>query len=103
MSRTLAAFILACAGGLWATGALAGACEMPSEPSGFPDPAKASEPEMVAAQQGVKQYLKEMEARLKCLETAKDTAHYDDSVTQMQKVATKFNSIVRAYKARQNT
>jgi len=58
---------------------------------------------MVAAQQGVKQYLKEMEARLKCLETAKDMMHYDDSVAQMQKVATKFNAVVRAYKARQSS
>ncbi len=100
MARTLAAMILILTGGMATTGAWAGSCESPSEPAGFPDPGRATEPEMVAAQQGVKQYLSGMEARLKCLEAAKETDRYNDAVAQMQKVAGKFNAVVRAYRTR---
>lgn len=88
------------AGALQAATAWAG-CELPVEPAVLPDPAKATDAEMVSAQQTVKQYLGGMESRLKCLEAAKDTDKYNDSVVQMQKVASKFNSVVRAYRARQ--
>lgn len=99
MARASAVVIGLLLGTMWATASLA--CDNPNEPNGFPDPAKASEPEMVTAQQGVKSYLTGMEARLKCLEAAKDTDKYNDSVAQMQKVAGKFNAVVRAYRARQ--
>ena len=101
MARSTTLSCLAVLGMLYITNASAG-CESPSEPGFFPDPATASGPEMVSAQQSVKQYLSGMEARLKCLEAAKDTDHYNDSVSQMQKVAGKFNAVIRAYKARQN-
>ena len=101
MSRTTIVAGLALLGMLHVASAFAG-CESPVEPASFPDPATASGPEMVSAQQNVKQYLSGMEARLKCLEAARDTDRYNDSISQMQKVASKFNAVVRAYKARQS-
>jgi len=101
MSRSTMLAGIAALGLLYMVNASAG-CESPDEPKTFPDPATASGPDMVTAQQAVKQYLSGMEARLKCLETSKDTDHYNESISQMQKVAGKFNAVVRAYKARQN-
>jgi len=98
MARAPITAFLAMAGMAWFGGA--NACDAPKEPGSLPDPATASEPDMVAAQANVKQYLTGMEARLKCLESTKDTDRYNDSVSQMQKVAGKFNAIVRAYRAR---
>ncbi len=101
MSRAMATIIVWSAASLWASAGWAASCAAPSEPAAFPDPAKATEPEMVTAQQGVKQYLSAMESRLKCLEAAKEVDNYNEAVAHMQRVASKFNTVIRAYKSRQ--
>jgi hypothetical protein len=80
---------------------LAESCHGPSAPTSFPEPSTATEQDILAAQQSVKQYLSDMESALKCMDAEhNDTAH-NNAVDDMQKVATKFNGVLRAYKARQ--
>ncbi len=93
--------MLAAAGSLHATMGLADSCHGPNAPSTFPDPSTATDQDILAAQQSVKQYLTEMESVLKCMDSAhNDTAH-NAAVDDMQKTATKFNTVLRAYRSRQ--
>jgi len=86
---------------LYAAPGLAESCHGPSAPTSFPEPSTATEQDILAAQQSVKQYLSDMESALKCMDAEhNDTAH-NNAVDDMQKVATKFNGVLRAYKARQ--
>src|ERR1700676_3102392 len=66
--------ILTAVGSLHATAGLADSCHGPSAPSTFPDPSTATEQDILAAQQSIKQYLTEMESVLKCV----DSAHNDN-------------------------
>jgi hypothetical protein len=93
--------IFAAVGSLYATVGLADSCHGPSAPSTFPDPATATEQDILAAQQSVKQYLTEMETVLKCVDSAhNDTAH-NAAIDDMQRTATKFNTVLRAYRSKQ--
>ena len=84
-------------------------CQLPPAPSKVPDGASASEPEMIAAMQTLKAYDGDVNVYLKCLEfeerqnhmTAqqRDTQH-NAAITQLQKVADKFNEQVRAFKSK---
>ena len=56
---------------------------------------------MIAAQQSVKLYLLEMESALRCMEAAHNDHAHDVAVDDMQKTAAKFNTMLRAFKARQ--
>jgi hypothetical protein len=76
-------------------------CHSPSAPSVFPEPATASDAEMVAAQLDVKKYLSDMESSLKCLTAAHDNQAYDHAVQEMQRAASTFNGVLRAFRARQ--
>lgn len=76
-------------------------CHSPSAPSTFPEPATASDSEIVAAQQDVKKYLADMENSLKCLTATHNDSGYNHAVEDMQKTATAFNGVLRAYRARQ--
>jgi hypothetical protein len=95
--------ILTAAGSLYATTGLADSCHGPSAPSTFPDPSTATEQDILAAQQSVKQYLTDMESVLKCVDSAhNDTAH-NVAIDDMQRTAAKFNTVLRAYRSRQKT
>jgi hypothetical protein len=76
-------------------------CHGPTAPNTFPQSATATEQEILAAQQSVKQYLSQMESVLKCLSDAHMDQSRDMAIDEMQKVAAKFNTLLRAYKARQ--
>ena len=71
-------------------------CDQPLVPD-LPDPSKAVLAEMVKAQNEVKQYLKLADDFLKC---TKDDAQHDLVVDRMRDIGTKFNDVVKAYKAR---
>ena len=88
-------------GSLYATTGVADSCHGPNAPSTFPDPSTASDQDILAAQQSVKQYLTDMESLLKCVDAAghSDLAH-NIAVDEMQRTAAKFNTVVRAYRSR---
>jgi hypothetical protein len=93
--------ILASVGTLLTSVSYADSCHGPNAPENFPDASSASQADMVAAQQSVKQYLTEMESVLKCMETAHQDHALDLAVQDMKKVAAKFNAVLHAYRARQ--
>ncbi len=93
--------ILAAAGSLYATTGLADSCHGPSAPNAFPDPSTATEQDILAAQQTVKQYLTEMETVLKCVDSAHNDHAHNAAIDDMQNVASKFNTVLRAYRSKQ--
>jgi hypothetical protein len=103
MRRTIACLIFAATAGLHANVGWADMCRGPSAPAGFPDPANATEQDILAAQQSVKHYLSEMESTLKCMDATNETYAHDIAVGDMEKIAAKFNSVLRAFRARQKT
>ena len=46
-------------------------------------------------------YLADMEAALKCFSATHNDAGYNNAVEDMQKIATAFNGVLRAYRTRQ--
>lgn len=101
MRGTIPLLILAAMGSLYAATSSADSCHGPSAPSAFPDPSTATEQDILAAQQSVKQYLTDMESVLKCVDSAHNDSAHNAAVDDMQKIATKFNSVLRAYRSRQ--
>ena len=93
--------IFAVVGSLYANTGLAEACHGPNAPTSFPDPSTATEQDILAAQQSVKQYLTDMESMLKCVDSAHNDRAHDVAVDDMQKIAAKFNVVLRAYRSRQ--
>ena len=93
--------ILATTGSLYAATGLADSCHGPSAPSTFPDPATATEQDILAAQQSVKHYLTEMESVLKCVDSAHNDTARNAAIDDMQRTATKFNTVLRAYRSKQ--
>lgn len=85
-------------------------CVLPPAPSKIPDGASASEQEMLAAMQTLKRYDGDVNVYLKCLEfearqnrlsTSEQERKHNAAVAQLEKVATKFNEQVRAFKSKQ--
>jgi hypothetical protein len=68
----------------------------PSAPAVIPDGKSASMDQMIATKREVDQFKKEMEAYLGCV---KDAPKADFAQAELQRVATRFNAEVRAYKA----
>ncbi len=101
MNRFVSLLLFMSASSLYATAGMADGCHAPSAPSNFPEPATATEQAILAAQQSVKQYLTDMEATLKCVDAAHNDSAHNMAVDDMQKTAAKFNSVLRAYRARQ--
>ncbi|HLZ97920.1 MAG TPA: hypothetical protein VKP66_08200 [Steroidobacteraceae bacterium] len=93
--------ILASAASLYATTGLADNCHGPSAPNAFPDPSTATEQDILAAQQTVKQYLTDMESTLKCMDSAHNDTGHNAAIDDMQKTAAKFNSVLRAFRSKQ--
>jgi hypothetical protein len=98
MRGIVAVLIFAAVGSLYATAGLADSCHGPSAPSAFPDPATATEQDILAAQQSVKQYLTDMESVLKCVDAAHNDLAHNTAIDDMQKTAAKFNTVLRAYR-----
>jgi hypothetical protein len=102
MHRTITCLIFAATASLYANAGLAGAmCHGPSAPTTFPEPTTATEQDIIAAQQSVKQYLSDMESALKCIDAGHDTSAHNNAIDDMEKTAAKFNGVLRAFKARQ--
>jgi hypothetical protein len=76
-------------------------CHSPNAPSVFPEPATASDADIVAAQLDVKKYLSDMESSLRCMTATHDDSGYNHAVQDMQRIAATFNGVLRAYRARQ--
>ena len=88
-------------------------CPLPEKPS-IPNGLKASEEDMLEAQQGIKNYIGKGEAVLACLDGLRTSwgetpteeqlqineLFYNKMVDEMQAVGELFNSAVRAYKGR---
>lgn len=101
MSRVSIIGAIAMAGCLASAASRAEICRSPSSPGILPEPATASDADMIAAQVHVKKYLSDMETSLKCFRESHDDSGYDNAVLDMQKVAAAFNGVLRAYRARQ--
>jgi len=101
MSRTIACLMFAATGSLYANAGLADTCHGPIAPTSFPEPTTATEQDIVAAQQSVKQYLSDMESALKCMDAEHNDVAHNNAIDDMQRTAAKFNSVLRAFKARQ--
>ncbi|HWX34508.1 MAG TPA: hypothetical protein VNZ53_44655 [Steroidobacteraceae bacterium] len=101
MRRIVPVLVLASMGSLGATAVLADVCHGPSAPANFPEASTATEQDILSAQQSVKRYLSEMESAIKCMDAQHNEQAHNDAVDDMQKTATKFNSLLRAYRARQ--
>lgn len=84
-------------------------CTLPPAPSKIPDGATASEQEMIAAMNTLKEYNGDVSAYLKCLDyevkqnrmaaSVRD-AKNNSAVTELQAVADKFNQQVRVFKSK---
>ena len=88
-------------------------CPLPEKPS-IPNGLKASEEDMLEAQQGIKDYIAQGDAVLACLDGLRQSwgetpteeqlqineLFYNKMVDEMQAVGELFNSAVRAYKGR---
>ena len=72
------------------------ACTKPVAPE-LPDISTAVTAQMVKAKNEVKAYMTDAEAYLDCV---KDDIEHNAMVDDMQKLAEKFNAMVRTYKAR---
>jgi hypothetical protein len=102
MRFIVSSLILASAGTLLSSVSVADACHGPNVPDNFPDATTASQADMVAAQQSVKQYLSDMESVLKCMESAHQDHAHDQAIEDMKRVAAKFNAVLHAFRAKQN-
>jgi hypothetical protein len=103
MRRIIPLLIFASAASVYSVTGLADSCHGPSAPTNFPEPSTATADDILAVQQSVKQYLTDMEVALKCLDAAHNDHARDLAVDDMQKTAAKYNSVLRAYKARQKS
>lgn len=84
-------------------------CVLPPPPSKIPDGNTATEQEMLAAMQTLKQYDGDVNVYLKCLEfeakqnrvsRSEQERLHNNAVDQLQRIANKFNEQVRVFKAR---
>lgn len=101
MRRFLPVLAFAAAASLCASVGLADSCHGPTAPSSFPKPSTATAHDIVAAQQSVKQYLSDMESALKCMDVQHHDSAHNLAVDGMQKTASKFNGVLRAFRAQQ--
>jgi hypothetical protein len=86
-------------------------CQLPAPPSHIPDGSSASQQEMVAAMQTLKQYNADVEDYTKCLEFEQrrnlitndlQAMHRDSALTTLASVVNRFNEEVRRFKARKS-
>ena len=103
MRRVVTGALLAIVGALCALPCVADGCQSPAPPSAFPEPATANERDILAAQDSVKKYLTDMEAVLKCMDAAHNDRARNLAVDDMRQVAARFNTVLRAFRARQQT
>jgi hypothetical protein len=103
MRRVIIAALIATVGCLCASASVADVCQSPPAPAALPEPSTASENDIVAAQDSVKKYLTDMESALKCMEVRNDDRARNLAIDDMRQIATKFNAVLRAYRARQQT
>jgi hypothetical protein len=84
-------------------------CVLPPAPSKIPDASAATQQEMVSAMQTLKAYNGDVDVYLKCLEfeTKQNRLSSDEhakkhnlAVSQLEKIAEKFNEQVRLFKAK---
>jgi hypothetical protein len=102
MRYIVSSLALVAIGTLLSSVGLADACHGPNAPDSFPDVTTATQADMVAAQQSVKQYLSDMESALKCMESAHQDDQHDQAIENMKKVAAKFNAVLHAFRAKQS-
>jgi hypothetical protein len=103
MRRVVTVTLAAAVGCLCALPGVADMCQSPAPPSAFPEPSTATERDILAAQDSVKKYLTDMESVLKCMDAAHNDHARNLAVDDMQHVAAKFNTVLRAFRARQQT
>lgn len=93
MKTTLSAAILCAA---LATPAFAG-CDRPNAPASLPDGKSAAMDDMMAAKKAVDAFRKGMEEYLSC---EKNANRLESAQAELEKVASRFNAEVRAFKAK---
>jgi hypothetical protein len=92
-----------------AAGSVRADCVLPPPPNKVPDGTSASEQEMMGAMQTLKQYDGDVNVYLKCLEFEQHQnrlgaderdARHNAAISQLEKVASRFNEQVRVFKAK---
>ena len=73
------------------------ACDKPSAPASIPDGKTAGMEDMMAAKKAVDAFKKDMEEYLSC---EKSNTKLDMAQAELERVATRFNAEVRAFKAK---
>lgn len=79
---------------------LALACEAPGEKPEFPDPNTAETPQMVMANNAVREYVAAQTEYLNCARLG--AAQHRREVRELEEFAAEFNEIVRQFRARNN-
>ncbi|HXC58704.1 MAG TPA: hypothetical protein VN645_05270 [Steroidobacteraceae bacterium] len=83
---------------LWVAFAVpAFACDKPSAPASLPDGKSAAMDDMMAAKKAVDSYKKDMEEYMSC---EKNSGKVESAQAELEKIASRFNSEVRAFKAK---
>jgi hypothetical protein len=84
---------------LWAAFAVPAfaGCDKPSAPAAIPDGKSAAMDDMMAAKKAVDTFKKDMEEYLSC---EKNTSKAESAQAELERVANRFNSEVRAFKAK---
>jgi hypothetical protein len=72
-------------------------CDKPSAPGAIPDGKSAAMDDMMAAKKAVDTFKKEMEDYLSC---EKNTGKVESAQAELERVASRFNAEVRAFKAK---
>jgi predicted transglutaminase-like cysteine proteinase len=98
----------AIAGWLAAPAALAN-CRLPSAPSKIPDGATASEQQMITAMQTIKEYNRDVQTYLKCLDFEvrqnrlspnNQVSLHNAALSKLEEIATEFNHQVKIFKSK---
>jgi hypothetical protein len=103
MRRVVTVVLVTTVGCLYALPGVADGCQSPAPPTAFPEPSTANERDILAAQDSVKKYLTDMEAVLKCMDAAHNDRARNLAVDDMREAAARFNTVLRAFRARQQT
>ena len=98
----------AIAGSVAAPAALAG-CRLPSAPSKIPDGATASEQQMITAMRTVKEYDRDVQTYLKCLDfevrqnrlsPSHQVTLNNAALSELEEIANEFNHQVKVFKSK---
>ncbi len=84
-------------------------CRMPAAPSKIPDGATASEQQMITAMQTIKEYNRDVQTYMKCLDfevrqnrltPGDQVSLHNTALSELREIATEFNRQVKIFKSK---